>query len=147
MLKPGGRFLIRDGNNSLFFLGRIRRGRFWGRMEQGPVDPSWFRSTDIPLPHFSIRQKMILDKFPKMDSGKIYFLSGATAGMSGGEVFKAVEVFEKNGKIANKPIFPYRNPITGEYPEKEINPFSLKKLLERVGFEASFIPHFYSEIF
>ena len=62
--------------------------------------------------------------------------------MSGEEIFKAVEDFEKNGKIANKPVFPYRNPITGEYPEKEINPFSLKKLLERVGFVASFIPIF-----
>jgi hypothetical protein len=90
---------------------------------------------------------MILDKFPRMDPVKIDFLSRATAGMFGEEIFKAVEDFEKNGKIANEPVFPYRNSITGEYPEKEINPFSLKKLLERVGFEASFIPHFCSESF
>jgi hypothetical protein len=67
--------------------------------------------------------------------------------MFGGEIFKAVEEFKKNGKIANKPIFPYRNPVTGEYPEKEINPFSLKWMLQRVGFEASFISYFYSESF
>ena len=28
VLKPGGRFLIRDGNNSLFLLGRMKRRRF-----------------------------------------------------------------------------------------------------------------------
>jgi SAM-dependent methyltransferase len=147
VLKAGGSFLIRDGNNSLFIPGRITRRRFWRRIEQGPVDPSWFRSTDIPLPYFAIRQKKILDKFPQMDAVKIDFLSRATAGMFGEEIFKAVEDFEKNGKIPNKPIFRYRNPITGEYPEKEINPFALKKMLKRVGFDVSFVPHFYSQSF
>jgi ubiquinone/menaquinone biosynthesis C-methylase UbiE len=147
VLKVGGSFLIRDGNNSLFIPGKITRRRFWRRIEQGPIDPSWFRSTDIPLPYFTIRQKMILENFPQMDPVKIEFLSRATAGMFGDEIFKAVEDFEKNGKVVNKPAFPYRNPTTGEYPEKEINPFSLRKLLEGAGFEASFIPYFYSSSF
>src|SRR4030042_1328432 len=57
VLKPGGSFLIRDGNNSLFPLGKIKRRRFWKRIEQGPIDPSWYRSTDIPLPYFEVRRK------------------------------------------------------------------------------------------
>jgi ubiquinone/menaquinone biosynthesis C-methylase UbiE len=147
VLKPGGSFLIRDGNNSLFLLGKIMRRRFWRRIEQGPVDPSWFRSTDIPLPYFMIRREMIHDRFPEMDPLKIDFLSRATAGMFGEEIFNAVEDFEKNGKIPNIPKFRYRNPITGEYPEKEINPFALKEMLKRVGFDVSFVPHFYSQSF
>lgn len=147
VLKPGGTFLIRDGNNSLFLLGRIRRRRFWKRIEQGPIDPSLFRSTDIPLPYLEIRRKIIKEKFHQMNPEKIDFLSKETAGMFGEEIFEAVKEYEINGKIVNKPIFTYRNPITGEYPEKEINPFSLKIMLERVGFEVSFIPHFYSESF
>ena len=145
VLKPEGRFLVRDGNNSLFLLGRIKRRAFWRRMEQGPVDPSWLRATDIQLPYFAIRQKMIADKFPQMDTLKIDFLSRSTAGMVGEEIFRAVEEFEKNGKITHKPVFPYRNPVTGEYPEKEINPFSLKRMLQTMGFQVSFTPHFYSE--
>jgi ubiquinone/menaquinone biosynthesis C-methylase UbiE len=147
VLKPGGRFLIRDGNNSLFLLGKIRKKRFWRRIERGPVDQSWFRSTDIPLPYIEIRRKMINEKFPQIGIEKIDFLSRATAGMFGEEIFKAVEGFEKNGKVANKPAFRYRNPITGEYPEKEINPFTLRKLLWGAGFEVSFTPYFYSESF
>lgn len=147
VLKPGGTFLIRDGNNSLFILGKIKRRRFWRTIEQGPVDPSWFRSTDIQLPYLVIRQQMILDKFPKMDPVKIDFLSRATAGMFGEDIFKAVEDFEKKRKIPNKPMFPYRNPITGEYPEKEINPITLKHMLEKKGFEVSFTSHFYSSSF
>ena len=63
ILKPGGRLLVRDGNNSLFLWGRVRRRMFWRRIEQGPVDPSAFRSTDIPLPFIEVRRKMILEKF------------------------------------------------------------------------------------
>jgi SAM-dependent methyltransferase len=147
VLKPGGRFLIRDGNNSLFLLGKIGKRKFWKRIERGPIDQSWFRSTDIPLPYIEIRRKMINEKFPQIGVEKIDFLSKETIGMFGEEIFKAVEDFEKNGTIPNKPKFCYRNPISGEYPEKEINPFSLRKLLEEVGFEVSFTPYFYSESF
>ena len=147
VLKPEGRFLVRDGNNSLFLLGRIKRRAFWRRMEQGPVDPSWLRATDIPLPYFAIRQKMILDKFPQMDSLKIAFLSRSTAGMFGNEIYKAVNEFQNSGKISEQPRFRYRNPMTGEFPEKELNPFTLKHTLEKEGFKVSFIPHFYSSSF
>jgi len=147
VLKPGGSFLIRDGNNSLFPLGKIKRRRFWKRIEQGPVDPSWFRSTDVPLPYIEIRRKMINEKFPQIGLEKIDFLSKETTGMFGEEIFEAVKEFEKYGKIVNKPIFPYRNPMTGEYPEKEINPFRLGGLLKKMGFVVSFTPYFYSESF
>jgi len=147
VLKPGGYFLIRDGNNSLFLLGKIRRRRFWRRIEQGPVDPSWFRSTDIPLSYFEVRRKMIFDKFPQMDLKKLNFLSKETAGMFGDEVFEAIKVFEEKGDVFKRPKFRYRNPVTGEFPEREINPFRLKKMLIKSGFEVSFIPYFYSESF
>jgi len=75
ILKSGGRFLVRDGNNSLFLLGRLRRRRFWRKIDRGPVDPSSFRSTDIPLPFIEVRKKMILEKFPQMATKKIQLLS------------------------------------------------------------------------
>jgi SAM-dependent methyltransferase len=147
ILKPGGRLLVRDGNNSLFLWGRVRRRMFWRKIEQGPVDPSSFRSTDIPLPFIEVRQKMILEKFPQMDREKIQLLSQETAGMFGNEIFEAVEKFEKTGRIPARHKFRYRNPMTGEFPEREINPFRLKMMLIKRGFEASFIPYFYSESF
>ncbi len=147
VLKPEGRFLIRDGNNSLFLLGRIRRRRFWKRIEYGPVDSSWFRSTDIPLPYFEVRRKMISEKFPQLELKKLDLLSEKTAGLSGNEIFNAIEEFKKLGKIPQRPRFRYRNPITGEFPEKEINPLELKATLTRKGFEVSFVPYFYSESF
>jgi len=147
VLKPGGVFLIRDGNNSLFLLSRIMRRRFWRRIESGPVDKSWFRATDIPLPYIEIRRKMINEKFPQMDSKKLEYLSRKTAGMFGDEIFEAVKEFQRKGEISKRPKFPYRNPITGEFPEKEINPFRFKRILQKKGFEVSFTPYFYSESF
>jgi len=145
ILKPGGRLLVRDGNNSLFLWGRVRRRMFWRKIEQGPVDPSAFRSTDVLLPFIEVRQKMILEKFPQMDREKVQLLSQETKGMFGNEIFEAVEKFQKTGRIAARPKFRYRNPMTGEFPEREINPFRLKMMLIKRGFEASFIPYFYSE--
>jgi ubiquinone/menaquinone biosynthesis C-methylase UbiE len=147
VLKIGGRFLLRDGNNSLFLLGRIRRRRFWRMVEMGPVDPSSFRSTDIPLPYFQVRKKMIHEKFPQMGLEKVNFLSRETSGMFGNEIFKAIDEAEKSGVVSKRPKFRYRNPMTGEFPEKELNPFTIKCMLEKMGFEVSFIPHFYSASF
>jgi ubiquinone/menaquinone biosynthesis C-methylase UbiE len=145
VLKLGGQFLIRDGNNSLFFLGRIRRRRFWRKIESGPVDPSVFRSTDIPLPFVAVREKMILEKYPQMEREKVKVLSRKTAGLFGNEIFEAVKEFERIGKISKRPEYRYRNPKTGEFPEREINPFELKRMLMKRGFEVSFIPYFYSQ--
>jgi SAM-dependent methyltransferase len=147
VLKIGGKFLLRDGNNSLFLLGRIRRRRFWRRVELGPVDLSSFRSTDIPLPYFEVRKKMIYEKFPQMSLEKVNFFSRETSGMFGSEIYKAIYEFEKSGVISERPKFRYRNPMTGEFPEKELNPFTLKRVLEEMDYEVSFIPHFYSASF
>jgi ubiquinone/menaquinone biosynthesis C-methylase UbiE len=147
VLKLGGRFLLRDGNNSLFLLGRIRRRRFWRRIERGPIDPSWFRSTDIPLPYFEVRKKMIQEKFPQMGLEKVSYLSRETSGMFGDEIYKAIHEFEKSGVISDRPKFRYRNPMTGEFPEKELDPVTLKCVLKKMGFEVSFVPHFYSASF
>ncbi len=145
VLKQGGTFLIRDGNNSLFFFGKMKRRMFWRRIEHGPVDPSWFRLTDIPSPYFEVRRKMILDRFLHMELKKLNLLAKMTAGMFGNEIFEAIREFEETGEISKPPNFPYRNPMTGEFPEKEINPFDLKIMLTKKGFKVSFIPYFYSE--
>ena len=147
VLKLGGRLIIRDGNNSFFLPEKMRRRRFWQKIERGPVYPSDFRSTDIPLPFIEVRQKMIFEKFPQMDREKIQLLSQETAGMFGNEIFEAVEKFEKTGRIPARPKFRYRNPMTGEFPEREINPFKLKMILIKRGFEVSFVPYFYAESF
>jgi len=142
VLKPGGRFLIRDGNNSLFLWGRVRRRMFWHRVEKGPVDHSSFRSTDIPLPFLEVRKKMIFERFPEMDLEELDLLSKETLGLYGDEIYEAVIEFERTGKISKHPEFPYRNPITGEFPEREINPIKLKVMLRERGFEIAFIPFF-----
>ena len=147
VLKVGGYLIIRDGNNGLFFPGKIRRRRFWKRIERGPVDPSTFRATDIPLAFIEVRKRMIIDRFPHLDPERIRFLAEKTAGMFGREIFEAVEEFEKAGELSNYPEWHYRNPVTGEFPEREINPFCLKRALREMGFDVSLIPYFYSTSF
>ena len=112
-------------------------------VELGPIDPSSFRSTDIPLPYFEVRKKMIQERFPQMGLEKVNFLSRETSGMFGDEIYKSIYEFETGGVISERPKFRYRNPMTGEFPEKELNPFTIKCMLDKMGFEVCFIPHFY----
>ena len=147
VLKIGGALLIRDGNNSLFLPGRIRRRQFWRRVEEGPVNPDWFRGTDLPLPYKEVRKRMIQEKYPSLRSEEILKLAEKTGGMFGDEIFNAVDEFRKSGTFPKRSFFRYRNPITGEFPEKEINPLKLKKALKAKGFCVSFVPYFHSKSF
>ena len=67
--------------------------------------------------------------------------------MFGDEIFNAVDEFRKSGTFPKRSFFGYRNPITGEFPEKDINPLKLKKALKTKGFCVSFVPYFHSKSF
>jgi SAM-dependent methyltransferase len=144
VLKPGGRLMIRDGNNSLFLPGRLQRRKFWKRVEEGPVDPSWFRGTDIVLPFGEVRKRMITEKFPNMSIPTAEKLSRMTVGMYGNQILDAAKEFEETGRMPSRPEFRFRNPVTGEYPENEINPFRFRTFLKTKGFDVSIVPFFYS---
>jgi len=135
VLKPGGHFMVRDGNNSFFVIGRMQRRKFWRRVINGPIDPSWVRAKDIVLPFVEVRKSLISEKFPIMSISMVGKLSKMTAGMYGNEIFEAVNEFEETDRMSHRPEFRYRNPITGEFPKNEINPLKFRTLLKTKGFD------------
>ena len=144
VLARRGILYVQDGNNSLNVLTRSQRRRFWKRLECGPVDDVVFRGTERPLPYIIRRGKIIRENFPDLDSAVVNQLARDTAGLFGDQITAAVEKYLREGRAINKPEFRFRNPDTGEYPEYEFNPFSLKRKLEKLGFSASLLkPYFY----
>lgn len=136
ILRPGGIFYVRDGNNSLDIVGHYRRRKFWKRREYGPVDMISIRGTEPPVPWQMVRKEIIQGKYPRLDARTAALLAKETAGMYGDEIGKAVAEYLKDGRISTKPAFKFRDPVTGEYNEFEFNPYTLKKKLESSGFSA-----------
>ncbi len=130
-LKSSGLLYISDGNNKLNVLMRHKRRQRWENAE--------FR-------YRSERKKMIRKMFPALDAKTLDLLAEETAGMYGGEIFRAVNQYLKEGRIIDKPTFKFREPTTGYYPEREFNPFALKKNITKFGFKAKILrPYFVAE--
>jgi len=144
VLKKDGVFYIYDANNKLFLPLLYWRRKFWKKCEYGPVDSLKLRGTDIHLPYFEIRKMMIKEYRPSITSRDLETVAKETAGMYGREILQAAGEFLSKGTISHKPKFKFRNPLTGEFPEFEINPFQLKKMLNSNGFRCKIIPPFLS---
>ena len=127
-LKRGGVLYISDGNNKLNILQRHRRRKVWEEAE--------YR-------YRLLRKKMIKDILPAVNAQTLNLLTKETAGMYGDEISRAVDQYVKEGKITNKPVFKFREPTTGYYPEREFNPFALKKTLQKFGFTAKILPPYF----
>ena len=130
-LKKRGVFYISDCNNRLNIVQRQKRRKVWEEVE---------------YKYRSLRKKMIREMFPAVDAETLNSLTKETAGMYRSEISRAVDQHVKEGKITNKPIFKFREPITGYHPEREFNPFALKNTLQKFGFTAKILrPYFVAE--
>jgi 2-polyprenyl-3-methyl-5-hydroxy-6-metoxy-1,4-benzoquinol methylase len=123
-LKKRGVLYINDGNNKLDVLHRQERREIWKRKENR------YRLQ---------REKMIKEILPSVRAKNLDLLVDETAGLYGEEIHRAIDCYLEEGNIANKPIFKFRDPITGTYPEYEFNPFALKKTLGKYGFKAKIL--------
>jgi ubiquinone/menaquinone biosynthesis C-methylase UbiE len=134
LLRPDGRLYIYDDNNKLFLINFFEHRKFWERCEKGPINNITFRGTDEKLSFSDMRKKMILELEPNCDSSRLKYLVRNTAGMYGDEIKSAVFEFKQTGKIRNQKRFKYRNPKTGEFPEKPLSPYMISRALRSKGF-------------
>jgi SAM-dependent methyltransferase len=143
LLVPGGRLYVYDDNNKLFLPNLLERRRIWQKCESGPLDNLTMRGTDEKLSYAEMREKMILDLEPDCNPSQLEYLVRQTAGMYGKEIKSALSEFKETGKITNRKRFKYRNPITGEFPERSLNPYTISKSLRRKGFSCLALPTFF----
>lgn len=142
VLRRHGLLHISDGNNSLDFIGRVKRRTLWRKAELGPVDIKRLRQNDIPLPWLAVRARLIKTHYPNLSTELVVKLAIESAGLCGGEIEQAVEEYLRTGKISKSPNFKYRNPLTGEYPEMEFNPLKIIKQLDHMLFSAKLLKPF-----
>ena len=143
LLKPEGRLYIYDDNNKLFLPNFFRYRKFWQICEKGPVGNITYRGTDRQLPFADMRREMILKLEPNFSSSQLKYLVDKTAGMYGKEIDAAVYEYKEGGKVRSRKGFKFRNPRTGEFPERPLNPFRISNIMKEQGFSCSALPTFF----
>lgn len=140
ILKKGGYIYIYDNNNLLNLFTTIRRRLNWKKYETGPVS---FEEFGITKTYFEVRKETISEHFPWLKHPELQFLSEKTVGLYGPQIITAVKKYLAIGKISKRAEFKYRNPLTGQYPELDFNPFSLAKKFRSLNYEVEIRPPFY----
>ena len=133
LLRPGGIFFLSDENNSLFLPARPRRRRGWRQMEREPRGP-----------YFAARLAFIGEHFPQITGNELLETARLTRGLVGKDILSAVQEYQASRRVAARPAFLYRDPVDGQYPERELNPYWLMRKFRDAGLKPELLPAFFS---
>ncbi len=128
-IKPKGRVLVSDGNNSWYVPGRLRRRAIWRNRE----------STQ----YAAIRENIITEHFSNLARQEIERFVEKTQGHAAEDIVGLVRHALMTG-IDPKPLRERRmmNPMTRYHEERELDPIELMHAFMRNGFYAELLrPH------
>lgn len=128
ILKKDGTFFFIDENN--FLRNRKFRRINWDKADTGPESVS--KSVLIEVPYIEIRKEIIKKHLPDISDSELYEFSKATRGYLEEEIVDVINN-RTNHRNIQKRLIP-RNPLTGFWAEREINPFKEIRILKSVGF-------------
>jgi len=142
LLKSGGTAVIVNDSNRYNEDSRNHSFGSWKDRDESWEHANWLKTEVRPVehryarPYAVMREEMICEAAPDLDDAAVSKLRGATAGMICSEIKVAVEQFKRDGTLPTPPEFSWcRNPETGEYSERLLDPFELADMLRERGFE------------
>jgi ubiquinone/menaquinone biosynthesis C-methylase UbiE len=148
MLKPGGRLLIVNDSNQYNSTFREDTLEMWKERDQSWDHANWLRDEVRPVehknakPYAAMRAEIIAKAAPQLSTDDQARLAAATAGMVALEIEQACHDFQARGSLPTPPKFAWcRNPETGEYAERLLDPFELKQWLSEAGFPSVRMRH------
>jgi hypothetical protein len=90
-------------------------------------------------PYAVMRERIICTANNRLDKPHLNALVEATAGMMAPEIAAVAAGYSPSDKLPRRPQFSWcRNPVTGEYCERQLDPVELAGLLRRCGFRAEY---------
>jgi SAM-dependent methyltransferase len=141
LLRPGGKLLILNDSNAYNTEFRESTFKMWKERDTSWEHAEWLKREIRPVehanarPYKAMRESIIRETGLDLAEGDIASLAEATAGMIATEIAEACKEFKSSGKLPTKPRFSWcRNPETGEYAERLLDPFELRDMLKRAGF-------------
>lgn len=142
LLKPGGTTLIVNDSNRFNRAACEHSWEGWADRDDSWEHVDWLKSEVRPVEHADakpygvMREEMIRATEPSLSDSEVAALRQATAGMIRPEIERAVTDYKASGKLPVRDEFGWcRNPETGEYSERLLDPFELKRMLKKSGFK------------
>lgn len=142
LLRPGGTAVIANDSNRYNAAARNHSWEGWTERDESWDHVEWLKSEVRPVEHAAaepygvMREKTIRATAPDLDDSSVARLRAATAGMIHNEIGPAVEQFKRDGSLPTRDEFGWcRNPETGEYSERLLDPFELRNMLQARGFK------------
>jgi len=141
LLKPGKRMIIVNDSNRLNTSFRENTFKMWVERDTSWEHAEWLKKEIRPVehknarPYAAMREDFIKRAAQGLDQTAVDKLKAATAGMIGPDIEKATLAYKETGALPTPPQFSWcRNPETGEYAERLLDPFELKDMLTKAGF-------------
>ncbi|WP_309610754.1 class I SAM-dependent methyltransferase [Sphingomonas sp.] len=144
LLKRGGtRIIINDSNR---FNTAFRESTFdvWKERDESWEHADWLKREIRPVdhkdakPYGAMRAEIIDVVAPGIDAAIRDRLIASTAGMMRSQIETAVPAALASGVYPDRPTFSWcRNPETGEYAERLLDPFEMKEMLKAAGFKVT----------
>lgn len=142
VLKPAGRAIFTNDNNALNRAEFLKEQRMWKRR-----DADWefieelkkerpIENRDIQ-PYSVMRRDIVLGANPSLSESDVKKIVEATAGLTAKEIAPLALSYTQGLELPTPPYSSWcRNPVTGEYCERQLNPFELAESLAAHGFIA-----------
>ncbi len=144
LLRPGKRLLIANDSNRLNTRFREDTFKMWVERDTSWEHTEWLKKEIRPVehgnarPYAAMRANYVKRAGQTLDQSSIDKLVAATAGMIDSEIEQATRAYVSTGALPTPPKFSWcRNPETGEYAERLLDPFELKDLLDKTGFRTN----------
>lgn len=144
LLKPGGRAVLVNDSNRYNAGSRNHSWGEWDERDNSWDHVNWLKTEVRPVEHADakpygvMREETIRATDPNLDESAVARLRKATAGMIDSEIVEAVVAFKKSGALPTPDPFRWcRNPQTGEYSERLLDPFELRQMLKARGFKVN----------
>lgn len=142
LLRPGGRCVISNDSNALNqkLIDRSRgmwerRERSWEYIEQLKQERP-IENRDI-RPYAVIREDIVRRSNPQLHVEQVRAIVAATAGMVESQIAHLAESYTDEASLPTPPELSWcRNPTTGEYCERLLDPFEVVTMMERSGFRS-----------
>ena len=142
LLRPGGSAVIANDSNRYNAAACAHSWESWTDRDESWDHVQWLKTEVRPVEHADaepygvMREKMIRTAAADLDETSVAKLRVATAGMIRREIESAVQSFRRNGSLPTRDEFGWcRNPETGEYSERLLDPFELRTMLVTRGFK------------
>ena len=148
LLQPGGRILIFNDSNQYNTDFREATFEMWKERDRSWEHAKWLESDVRPVehkgakPYAVMREEIIAESGIELDDASRTKLVEATAGLKRTEILEAVNGFMADGTVPVKPEFSWcRNPETGEYAERLLDPFQMAGWMKSSGFKNVQVRH------